>query len=114
MTPKERWLAAVRLQPVDRLPFWPKLDLAYPHIQGPPFRHMKIEAIHNWIGSDKHIWIPDCVKEVGQTTSLERFTSEVNRRTLYSTHFGGVVETTASGAFQDGDSRRTVFSNQWC
>ena len=23
MTSKERWLAALRMQPVDRLPFWP-------------------------------------------------------------------------------------------
>ena len=29
MTPKQRWLAAVRMQEVDRLPFWPKLDAAY-------------------------------------------------------------------------------------
>jgi len=29
MTPKERWLAALRLRPVDRLPFWPKFDAAY-------------------------------------------------------------------------------------
>jgi uroporphyrinogen-III decarboxylase len=33
MTPKERWLAAIRMQPVDRLPFWPKINGAYPEIQ---------------------------------------------------------------------------------
>ena len=33
MIPKERWLAATHMRPVDRLPFWPKLDAAYPRAQ---------------------------------------------------------------------------------
>lgn len=30
MTPKERWLAAVTLGPVDRLLFWPKINALCP------------------------------------------------------------------------------------
>ena len=33
MTPKQRWLAAIHMEPVDRLPFCPKLDWAYPRAQ---------------------------------------------------------------------------------
>ena len=49
MTPKERWLAAIRMEPVDRLPFWPKLDGAYPRAQASPFDDMDISAIHDWM-----------------------------------------------------------------
>jgi len=50
MTPKERWLAAIHMKPVDRLPFWPKLDGAYPKAQDAPFREMDLDAIHDWKG----------------------------------------------------------------
>lgn len=54
MTPRERWLAAMKFQPVDRLPFWPKLTAAYPRAQAAPFNTMPLDAIHDWVGSDKH------------------------------------------------------------
>ena len=88
MTPKERWLAAVRMQPVDRLPFWPKLDAAYPRAQAAPFCHMENDAIHDWIGSDKHIGISGCVKEVRRKTSAEITTDGDLRRTVYRTPQG--------------------------
>jgi len=71
MTSKERWLAALQFQPVDRLPFWPKLDMAYPQAQYPPFCKMEINQIHEWIGSDQLIGMPNCIKEVRKTTSLQ-------------------------------------------
>ena len=46
MTPKERWLAALHMRAVDRLPFWPKLDGAYPQAQEAPFRDMDLDSIH--------------------------------------------------------------------
>jgi hypothetical protein len=68
MTPRQRWLAAVRMEPVDRLPFWPKLDRAYPRAQPAPFRDMEIELIHRWIGSDRHVGVPGCTREVRTRT----------------------------------------------
>ncbi len=56
MTPRERWLAALRLQPVDRLPFWPKLSAAYPRAHAAPFLHMTVDAVHDWIGNDEHAY----------------------------------------------------------
>ena len=52
MTAKERWLAALRTEPVDRLHFWLKLNRAYPRARTEPFRNMNIDAIHDWIGGD--------------------------------------------------------------
>ncbi|MBT4496582.1 MAG: hypothetical protein HOC74_02600, partial [Gemmatimonadetes bacterium] len=83
MTPKERWLAAIHLQEVDRLPFWPKLDGSYPRAQKSPFNNMPNPVIHDWIGSDQHIGIPGCIKEVRTSTSVE-ITREANlMRTEY-------------------------------
>lgn len=91
MSPKERWLAALHLQPVDHLPFWPKLDAAYPRAQSMPFQAMEINAIHNWIGSDKHVWIPACYREVRGHAVTETITEGMARRTLYRTPLGETV-----------------------
>ncbi|MHC4249397.1 MAG: uroporphyrinogen decarboxylase family protein [Planctomycetota bacterium] len=88
MTPKERWLAAIRMEPVDRLPFWPKLDAAYPRAQDPPFNEMRATAIHDWIGSDKHFWITPCAKEVRTKTSVETSRDNGTMRTVYETPHG--------------------------
>ncbi len=88
MTPKERWLAAIRMEPVDRLPFWPKLDAAYPRAQAPPFNEMSNAAIHDWIGSDKHVGIASCVKEVRTKTSAETTREGGTMRTVYETPHG--------------------------
>lgn len=83
MTPKERWLAAIRMKPVDRLPFWPKLDGAYPKAQGAPFHDLELDAIHHWIGSDKHTWIADCTREVRKSTSVNTSQENGTMRTVY-------------------------------
>lgn len=72
MTPRQRWLAAMRLQPVDRLPFWPKLDAAYARAQAAPFVDWTNDRIHEWIGSDRHVGLPGCVRDVRTRTSVER------------------------------------------
>ena len=56
MTVRERWLAAIRCQVVDRLPFWPKLSEAYAPYQQGRFRGMTIDDLHRFIGSDRHVW----------------------------------------------------------
>lgn len=90
MSPRERWLAAVKMQPVDRLPFWPKLDGAYPRAQAAPFDGMNIGEIHDWIGSDKHEWIPECVKEVRKHTTFESTQTNGTHRQVYGTRHGSM------------------------
>ncbi len=90
MSPKERWLAAIRMQPVDRLPFWPKIDGAYPKVQDPPFRTMGENAIHDWIGSDKHVWIAGCIREVRKQTEVTTTRASGLSRTVYKTPHGSL------------------------
>ena len=88
MSPKERWLAALHMQPVDRLPFWPKLDAAYPRAQEAPFCTMANDAIHDWIGSDKHTWVSGGTKETRTDTAVETTTAGKLRRTTFHTPYG--------------------------
>ena len=88
MTSKERWLAAIQMRPVDRLPFWPKLDVAYPLHRRGQFRGMGLQDIQGWIGSDKHIGIASCVREQRVKTSVELDASDHVRRTIYRTFYG--------------------------
>ena len=85
MTPRQRWLAAVQMQPVDRLPFWPKLDNAYPRAQDAPFRQMPAGAIQDWIGSDKHVGIPGFLKTVWKNGALQATQQNGVRKTVYQT-----------------------------
>jgi uroporphyrinogen decarboxylase-like protein len=88
MTPKERCLAALRMESVDRLPFWPKLDQAYPKWQVAPFQEMDIDSIHDWIGSDRFTGIGGCTREERNRTSVETVQSEDTRRILYRARHG--------------------------
>jgi hypothetical protein len=72
MISRERWLAAIRFRPVDRLPFWPKLDPAYPRARKAPLNAMDVTAIHQWIGSDPHLWFPSISREVTHATRATR------------------------------------------
>ena len=74
MTTKERWKAALRCEPIDRLPFWPKLDASYAPFQRKPFSAMSNDEIHAYIGSEPPIGLPSCVKEV----SAARYRVEAN------------------------------------
>jgi hypothetical protein len=84
MTSKERWLAALRLQPVDRLPFWPKLSGAYPPAQRAPFASMTLPQLQAWTGSDPHVWLPGCLREVRKRSTVESVRSGDVARTLYT------------------------------
>ncbi len=94
MTTRERWLAAIRMEPVDRLPFWPKLDAAYPRAQTAPFRDMALDDIHDWIGSDKHTGVASCVKETRERTTVETSRQNGTCRTVYRTSHGSVESIT--------------------
>ncbi len=85
MTPKERWLAAIQMEPVDRLPFWPKLSGAYPLAQTAPFRQLDLDGLHNGIGSDKHIGIAGCIRETRKRTTVETTRTGGVMRTLFRT-----------------------------
>jgi len=92
MTPKERWLAALRLRPVDRLPFWPKFDGAYPRTQAAPFRTMGNDALHAWVGSDRHVWVGSGLREIRTRTAVETTTTGGVMRTLYRSPHGELEE----------------------
>ncbi len=60
MSSRDRWLAALEHQPVDRLPFWPKLNGSYAPAQEDRVASMTVEDIHRYIGSDMHLGVGGC------------------------------------------------------
>lgn len=88
MTTRQRWQAAIELKPIDRLPFWPKLDAAYARHQQAPFREMSNEALHQWMGSDMHCGLANCVKETRKTTSVQTTRKDGVWRDIYRTPYG--------------------------
>jgi len=91
MTAKERWLAALSLQPVDRLPFWPKLDGAYPLHQAAPFRGMSLVQLHEWIGSDRHEGVGAALRDRRARTELTEQRADGELRTTFRTPYGDLV-----------------------
>ena len=88
MTTRERWRAALALQPVDRLPFWPKLDGAYAKSQGAPFDQLSLDELHAWMGSDPHLGIASCLR-VERSNSEELWREEgSNRWHIWRTPYG--------------------------
>jgi hypothetical protein len=88
MTSRERWIAAINREPIDRLPFWPKLEPSYPRAQQPPFNSMSIEEIHRWIGSDNHYWLPPSVSEKRRSTGSRETNDGVLKKIVYETLHG--------------------------
>jgi len=88
MTSKERWLAALRCQPVDRLPFWPKINASYMPYQRGAFRDMGVPELHRWIGSDQHVGGPSCVRAIRRRTSVELMEDDGMQRTVFRTPKG--------------------------
>jgi len=93
MTPRERWMAALRSEPIDRLPFWPKIDAAYAHHQVEPFRSMNNSDLHRWIGSDNHAGVAGCVKEIRKNTSIKSTQKDGLSVTEYITPLGTLTST---------------------
>ncbi len=88
MTSRARWLAALRMQPVDRLPFWPKVFGGYLRGRPSPFGGMDADRFHEWVGSDRHLGLPCCLSETRRRTSVEEIRSGDTRRTVYRTAQG--------------------------
>ena len=76
------------MESVDRLPFWPKLSGAYPRAQKSPFSEMDINAIHDWIGSDKHVGITGFTRELRKSTAIETIADGDVSKTVYRTPHG--------------------------
>ena len=94
MTTRERWNAALRMQPVDRLPFWPKLDGSAVRRHGPELGVKDAAALHRWIGSECFGGVGSGVKCTRPNTE-RRNTDEGNGRTVteYVTPVGTVRTT---------------------
>jgi len=88
MTSRERWLAALHLEPVDRLPFWPKLNASYPRAQAEPFRSQDTATLHDWIGSDPHVGVAACWGERRSRTTVETTRQDQVLTTTYRTSGG--------------------------
>lgn len=99
MTSRERWLAALKCEPVDRLPFWPKISASYAAYQVEPFRSMNIGDLIKWVGSDQHVGIPACVKTERKKTSTESVQANGTRITKYITPAGTL---TAVNKYDEG------------
>jgi len=99
MTEKERWLAALKCEPVDRLPFWAKLNGSYPPYQVEPFRSMNANDLHKWVGSNPPVGSPACVKVVRKETSTKSYQKNGTRVTEYITPVGTL---TAANRYDEG------------
>lgn len=93
MTTKERWLAAVNLEPVDRLPFWPKINGSYAPAQLPSFARMATEDLHSFIGSEPPIGVPTCVTTRSSSVDVKVQTSDGIEHTRISTPRGDLTST---------------------
>ena len=103
MTPRQRWLAALRLEPVDRLPFWPKLNGSYAPYQSGSWRIKTTEELHRWVGSDLHSGVPRCVRAVRSRTSIETVENDGVRRHIHKTPAGNL----------EGESHWNEGSQSW-
>jgi hypothetical protein len=99
MTDRQRWLAALKCEPVDRLPFWAKLNASYPPYQEEPFRSMKVSDIHKYVGSNPPIGVPNCVRKVRKKTSVETIRENGTNVTRYITPSGTL---TAVNKYDEG------------
>lgn len=88
MTPRQRWLAAIRMQPVDRLLFWPKINASYAGAQAAPFNTMSGAELHAYVGSDRHDWASHVSACNRKSTCVETTTEGDLRTTVYESPSG--------------------------
>ncbi len=93
MKAKEIWLKAIMMEPLKRIPFWPKLWSEYPGMQKQPFSSMSLRELHAWIGSDYH-QMPDVhtgVKPAHTTCAVKTFRQGRSWETNFQTPSGEVL-----------------------
>ena len=88
MSVRQRWLSALRCHQVDRLPFWPKFDASYAPYQTGRFHTMGLSELHKWVGSDRHLGGPSCVRSHRKKTRIEQDARSGVRTTRYFTPSG--------------------------
>ncbi len=93
MTSKERWLASVKLEPVDRLVFWPKINNSYLSYQSDYFKKMDLDGLHAWIGSDRHTGLTSIIREIRKTSFLDEQKDGNLRKLIYGTKYGSITAT---------------------
>jgi len=91
MTVKERWLAALKLQGLDRLPFWPKIDNSYLRAHAARFPGWQLKDLHTWIGSDRHQWLTGFITEKRKDTYLEQKEENKIFCYIYRTKYGDLT-----------------------
>ena len=95
LSSRERWLLALRLQPLDRLPFWAKLNGSYARAQAAPFAQMALPDLHEWMGSEPQGGVGACLRERRTCTDSRTTDGGGVRLIEYLTPHG-----TLRGAFQ--------------
>ena len=95
MTSRERWRAALRFERVDRLPFWPKITSAYLDLQPAPYSGWHLGQAHDFIGSDHHVRLSNCVREVRSATSKEAVKDAEHTHTRWHTPLGQMTSVTS-------------------
>lgn len=103
MTPRQRFLAALNLEPVDRLPFWPKLSESYAPAQRMPFREMDLDELFAWFGGERHLFLGSAVADARPDGALRHDIRGGRRTTTYATRHGELV----------GESRYDHGSRSW-
>lgn len=88
MTPRGRWLAALDMQPADRLPFWPKLDGSYPRHRTGRFAGWDNSQSHAFIGSEPPAGVPDITHCVRSRCSIDVRVDNCREVTEYITPSG--------------------------
>lgn len=92
MTPKERWIAALQMKPVDRIPVYAKLGPAYPEEQAAPFNKMDLKQMHEYVGSDRHVWIDPSYRYTFKNgAGLEKINDNGNIYIKYITKHGTLI-----------------------
>ncbi len=72
MTPRERWLAAIDFQEVDRLPFWPKINGTYIKSQEAKYRDWSYQEMADFIDCEYQGWADACLKETHKKGDFEQ------------------------------------------
>lgn len=88
MTPRERWLAAMRLAAVDRLPFWPKAFADY--LAAHP-EAGSVAELHAYVGSDRHEGLDSALVETRTTTAVTQRREGDTRIEMFTAPRGAVV-----------------------
>ncbi len=93
MTPRERWLAALTMKPVDRLPFWPKIDGAYMAAHAGYFPDNNIFSALKLLGCDPHMGVAAPFAEKRKTTAMERKVTDGIAEFCYTSPYGNMTGT---------------------